>query len=64
MKLTFNKELDAERPPAIALGEQGGTLPPIAWESAMGNTVSGQWLRGTRRLFQVRAFDEDGFSQR
>jgi hypothetical protein len=61
MKLTFNKQLDGARPPEIALGEQGGTLPPIAWETAMGNTVSGQWIARDSTSFSVRAFDEDGF---
>jgi hypothetical protein len=62
MKLTFNKDLDSSRLPAISVGEQGGPLPEIAWDGAVGNMVTGRWIARDSASFQIRAFDKDGFA--
>jgi hypothetical protein len=61
IKLTFNKDLDSARSPVVSAGEQGGPLPVIAWDGAVGNTITGRWIARDSASFQVQAFDRDGF---
>ena len=62
IKLTFNKELDSARLPTIFVGDLGGSLPQIAWDGAVGNTVTGRWIARDSASFQIRAYDLDGFA--
>jgi hypothetical protein len=62
LTLTFNKDLDASRTPMLSSGEEGEPAPPINWEGAIGNTVTGRWIARDSSSFLVHAFDRDGFT--
>jgi hypothetical protein len=62
LTVTFNKDLDGSRMPVLSSGEEGEPTPPIRWDGAMGNTVTGRWIARDSSSFLVHAFDRDGFA--